>query len=531
VTTLRRSIPDFELANPIYAGARVQFWTVNPSTGLKTTTLATLYAAATGATTAANPQKLDRLGKFSAPVYIEVPVIAEAEGLNVPSHVTGPIGMRGTFRGNWATATGYFSSDIVKNPVTGNLYVAASDYTSAALITTDIAAGDLVIFFDTSSISMSLAGATGTLALSKGGTGADLSATGGTSRVLKQTSVGGAVTVGQLAASDLSDGSTGTGAIAHAVSPAFTGTPTVPTAAGGTNTTQVASTAFVQTAVSAAAMAAMALPGGKLTLTSNVEYPTSDVTGATAIYNLIVGAPWTRINGVLRAYAASQITFTLDSNSGHTGYHQSGKLFDLFEYWNGSAVVLGTGPAWATSTGTGTGAGTTERELYNSGTFVDTVNKNSIQLRIGTASGDLVTVAAREAIYRGTFYCTANGQTEDSFENRLLFDFFRPTVGKKMRRLDTTNSWTYSLTAFRQARASTANRIAYVHGLDGRWVSANVLGYALNSDSTPSPIMVGIGVDSSTVDSSTRRKSAIVTDTTDVTTQAWYEGCPGRRLP
>lgn len=33
-------------------------------------------------------------------------------------------------------------------------------------------------------------------------------------------------------------------------SPAFTGTPTTPTAAAGTNTTQVASTAFVQTAVS-----------------------------------------------------------------------------------------------------------------------------------------------------------------------------------------------------------------------------------------------------------------------------------------
>jgi hypothetical protein len=38
-----------------------------------------------------------------------------------------------------------------------------------------------------------------------GGTNADLSATGGTSQVLKQTSVGGAVTVARLAAADLSD--------------------------------------------------------------------------------------------------------------------------------------------------------------------------------------------------------------------------------------------------------------------------------------------------------------------------------------
>lgn len=47
----------------------------------------------------------------------------------------------------------------------------------------------------------------GTLALARGGTNADLSATGGTSQVLKQTSVGGNVTVGQLASTDLSDAS------------------------------------------------------------------------------------------------------------------------------------------------------------------------------------------------------------------------------------------------------------------------------------------------------------------------------------
>lgn len=44
---------------------------------------------------------------------------------------------------------------------------------------------------------------------------------------------------------------TGTGANVLATSPALTGTPTVPTAAGGTNTTQAASTAFVTAAVAA----------------------------------------------------------------------------------------------------------------------------------------------------------------------------------------------------------------------------------------------------------------------------------------
>lgn len=49
--------------------------------------------------------------------------------------------------------------------------------------------------------------------LTYGGTNADLSATGGASQVLKQVSVGAAVTVAQLAASDLSNGVTGSGAV------------------------------------------------------------------------------------------------------------------------------------------------------------------------------------------------------------------------------------------------------------------------------------------------------------------------------
>lgn len=89
----------------------------------------------------------------------------------------------------------------------------------------------------------------GTLGLSRGGTSADLSGTGGASQVLRQSSVGGAITVSQLAASDLSNGTTGSGAVALAVSPALTGTPTAPTAAIGDSSTTLATTAFVQTAI------------------------------------------------------------------------------------------------------------------------------------------------------------------------------------------------------------------------------------------------------------------------------------------
>lgn len=61
-----------------------------------------------------------------------------------------------------------------------------------------------------------------------------------------------ATTSAQLA-SVLSDETGGAGVAVFSASPALTGTPTVPTAAPGTNTTQVASTAFVASAVATAA--------------------------------------------------------------------------------------------------------------------------------------------------------------------------------------------------------------------------------------------------------------------------------------
>lgn len=59
--------------------------------------------------------------------------------------------------------------------------------------------------------------------------------------------------------------------IAPVASPAFTGTPTAPTAAAETNTTQVATTAFVQAAASAATPSASTSVAGKVELATNAE--------------------------------------------------------------------------------------------------------------------------------------------------------------------------------------------------------------------------------------------------------------------
>lgn len=91
------------------------------------------------------------------------------------------------------------------------------------------------------------------IGLAFGGTNADLSATGGTSQVLRQSTSGAAVTVSQLSASDLSNGVTGSGAVVLATSPTLTtavlGSSTATTQTPGDNSTKVATTAYVQAAV------------------------------------------------------------------------------------------------------------------------------------------------------------------------------------------------------------------------------------------------------------------------------------------
>lgn len=149
--SFRSSIPAFSLANPIYTGARVTFFTVDMN-GAATATLATLYTSATGTTTAANPQTLDADGKFAAPVYIDQPVIGEVEGPNIASHQTGAINSRGNYREDWVTATIYYSTDLLRDPLNGNIYIVRDHYTSGATLAADISAGHLATLLDQNTV-------------------------------------------------------------------------------------------------------------------------------------------------------------------------------------------------------------------------------------------------------------------------------------------------------------------------------------------------------------------------------------------
>lgn len=200
-----------------------------------------------------------------------------------------------------------------------------------------------------------------------GGTNADLSATGGTSQVLKQASSGAAITVGQLAASDLSNGTSGSGAVvlvtgATLITPAL-GTPT---ALVGTNITGTAS----------------GLTAGNVTTNANLTGVVTSVGNATSFASIATLTLLANITGGSAAPIANTLTAVIDaclgSTQGNILYRGASTWSVLAPGTNGYVLTSGgaaANPAWAAGGGGGSGtvnSGTTSQLAYyaSSGTAV-----------------------------------------------------------------------------------------------------------------------------------------------------------------
>lgn len=102
--------------------------------------------------------------------------------------------------------------------------------------------------------------------------------------------------------------------------------------------------------------------------------------------------------------------------------------------------------------------------------------------------------------YVGSFRTTGvAGQTEDSLTKRYVTNYYNQKP-RPLRAVDTTDSWTYSTAAYRQARASTANQLDLIIGVDETMVSAEVQALA-STNATNRFFWVGVGLDSTVANS------------------------------
>jgi hypothetical protein len=112
--------------------------------------------------------------------------------------------------------------------------------------------------------------------------------------------------------------STGTGNVVFSASPTLTGTPLAPTAAGGTNTTQIATTAFVNTSITTATTA-LGLGTMATQNASSVTITGGSITGITdlAVADGGTGASTLAANNVLLGNGTSALQTVAPSTSGN----------------------------------------------------------------------------------------------------------------------------------------------------------------------------------------------------------------------
>lgn len=255
----------------------------------------------------------------------------------------------------------------------------------------------------------------------------------------------------------------------------------------------------------------------RLTLTSGVAVTESDITGAGTVYLTPDGSNNIGIYDGSAWVARTMVECSLSLDA--TG-HLASTNYDIYAFWTGSVVSIGTSPAWASATTRGVGAGTNEIEFYQG----RLVNKYSMTLR--NAGVTITTVPARKGVLVGGIrITTVAGQTEDSFARRFLSNVYGRTE-RQMKRMETAASWTYAASAYRQANGNTANKMEWFSCVGGDRVEGKVHVVGKNSTSTPRTSIVTISLDTITTNNATFSAVLSINDLSNVH-HAEYAGYPG----
>jgi hypothetical protein len=193
------------------------------------------------------------------------------------------------------------------------------------------------------------------------------------------------------------------GTKADSNSPAFIGTPVAPTASGGTNNTQIATTSFVQSAISAA-----------VTTTLSAAYPIGSIyTNATNSTN-----PGTLLGfGTWVAFGAGRVM---------VGFNSSDPLFDSAEETGGSkdsVVVSHTHTATSTVTDPGHRHTVTRRAAGDGGQGAITS---------GTQDGQFIADDAIEISTTGVTVATTVASTGSSGTNANLQPYITVYLWKRV---------------------------------------------------------------------------------------------------
>jgi len=202
---------------------------------------------------------------------------------------------------------------------------------------------------------------------------------------------------------------------------------------------------------------------GRLTLESGVAVSTTDQTAKATLYFTPTGG-----NNIALYISGGWAMRTFTEKSLSLSGYTAAKPYDIFGYDDSGVLAL-------------------ESLVWTD----DTTRATALTLQDGiyVKSGD----ATRR--YLGTIYTSATGQCEDSKAKRFVWNEYNP-VWRPMIVKDTTNTWSYSTSTLRQARASSANQLDFVQGRDRTTVRADVMAHADLTGTNNPQAVAAIGLDS-----------------------------------
>lgn len=296
-------------------------------------------------------------------------------------------------------------------------------------------------------------GFSGILGVNQGGTGADLSTTGGPHQVLMQTALGANFTVGQLNAADISG--LGTAAVQNV----GTGPGNVVELDPSGKLPAVDGSQLVNLPSVATVLGAG--PGGRLTLTPNT--PVMNASSASMLsvfYTPYIHQFVPIFNGSVFAMTdigGQLVQVTTDASKSPAAAAPSSN-YDMFVWLDvGNIARCTRGPPWISDTTRGTGAGTSQISQVNG------IYTNTVAIVNGPAAGrgTYVGTIRTNSSARVDFVLGAVG-TPASFG---IWNMYNRVPVSTMAG-ESTVSWTYASNVYRAMNGTGFIRSSFIRGLD-----------------------------------------------------------------
>lgn len=227
-------------------------------------------------------------------------------------------------------------------------------------------------------------------------------------------------------------------------------------------------------------------PGGRLSVSSTLPVPDTDVSGATVYYHPyrggLVNLPDSSSRQINRTFFS--MSQTLADTTKSPAAATANNIYDMFLWEDNGTIRCTRGLAWSSAT------------VRSASCPLSYDNFGRLSNQLAITNGP----AAFRGLYVGSIATDGSNVVNDSVLKRQVWNNYNRVIRQTIKS-DATSSWTYNTNAFRPANNSAANSVEILQGLAEELVDVTVLGLNQTNQVASTISYVGIGINSTTVSS------------------------------